>query len=148
MARYRQPILDDLRGGLFIYEKIYRQLLCTWNSAKYVDTAQFDDNLIQATDAAEFEAVKNTENQQISKYSFVEPEIEDNQYDDKETAGYQPLEFLRGYSQSTDGSNKAYAYDDRVSVSRPGIFGHCQDSYPAKFMENLESEPCVPQQAT
>lgn len=29
IARYNQPWLDDLRGGLYIYEKIYRQLLCT-----------------------------------------------------------------------------------------------------------------------
>jgi len=29
IARYKEPWLDDLKGGLQVYEKIYRSLLCT-----------------------------------------------------------------------------------------------------------------------
>lgn len=147
IARYSQPILDDLRGGFFIYEKLYRQLLCTQNSAAYVDAAQFDANFLTVDDGSQFRAVQTLENKETQKYSFDQAMPESDYIKDKETTGYQPHEFLRGYSQSTSGANKAYTYEDRLSVSRPGIFGHCLDSYPAKFMENLEIEACVPSQA-
>ena len=148
IARYSKPILDDLRGGFFTYEKIYRQLLCTQNSAKYVAAAQFDDNFLTVNDESQFQAVQTLENRETQKYSFNQAMPESDYIKDKETTGYQPHEFLRGYRQSTSGAGKAYTYEDQVSVGRPGIFGHCLDSYPAKFMENLENDACVPRQSS
>ena len=63
----------------------------------------------------DFDAVKMTANYDGPnlKYSFVEPEIIDSIYDDKDSLGYQAFEFLRGYSMQSD-STKKYAYDDRL----------------------------------
>lgn len=41
--RYSEPILQDLRGGLNIYEKIYRQLLCTRRENVRAEVAKFED---------------------------------------------------------------------------------------------------------
>ena len=32
---------------------------------------------------------------------------------------------------------------DRISFSRPGIFGHCEAKTPALFMQNLKPDTCV-----
>ena len=33
--------------------------------------------------------------------------------------------------------------EDKISFSRPGIFGHCEAKTPALFMRNLDAETCV-----
>ena len=43
-------------------------------------------------------AVKDTQNDDITKYSFVEPEVDISPFDDQVAAGYQPFEFLKGFS--------------------------------------------------
>lgn len=82
-------------------------------------------------------AVKHTLDDKITKYSFVEPEVDISPYDNKVAAGYQAFEFLNGFSQ-VDATSTKYSFDDRISIQRGGLFGHCQNNYPAKFMENLK----------
>lgn len=144
VERYQEPLLNDLRGGLNIYEKIYRQALCTRSENTRGVTAQYIDTMVQTTNDEDFEKVKKTANYNGPnlKYSFVEPEVTDSIFDDKVTEGYQAYEFLRGYSMQSDGSKK-YAYDDRLLIQRTGFFGHCQADYPIKFMENLKIKSCV-----
>jgi len=32
---------------------------------------------------------------------------------------------------------------DRIKLNRGGVYGHCSNEYPAKFMENLITDECV-----
>jgi hypothetical protein len=50
IEKYQRPILDDLRGGLYVYEKILRQLLCTTNAAPRSVAANFIDSVVRVTD--------------------------------------------------------------------------------------------------
>jgi hypothetical protein len=36
--------------------------------------------------------------EEITRYSFVEPAVDTNRYDDETREGYQPHEFLKGFS--------------------------------------------------
>jgi hypothetical protein len=98
-----------------IYEKIYRQILCTRSENTRNVVAGYVDSMFQAETVEDFDMVKSTANYDGPnlKYSFVEPEVIDSIYDDKVTEGYQAYEFLRGYSMQSDGSKK-YTYDDRL----------------------------------
>ena len=63
-----------------------------------------------------------------------------------EATGYQPMEYMRGNTFGYDDSGQSVPYlrdKDRVSFSRPGIFGHCDQTTPALFMQNLEEDTCV-----
>lgn len=53
---------------------------------------------------------------------------------------------MRGLSYKLDNTGtltKQYRENDRVSFSRPGIFGHCVAKKPALFMKNLKLDTCV-----
>ena len=62
-------------------------------------------------------------------------------------AGYQPFEYLQGSSFKVDPATgtpvSLFSDNDRVSFSRPGIFGHCEDKTPALFMQNAKEDTCV-----
>lgn len=53
---------------------------------------------------------------------------------------------MRGssYKQDSNGDLVALFRDeDKISLSRPGIFGHCEAKTPALFMQNMNEETCV-----
>lgn len=71
MKRYQEPRIDDLRGGLNIYEKVFRSLLCTQTENTRKQTAKFQDESFQASSNADFEAIK-TEYETMEKLSYSE----------------------------------------------------------------------------
>lgn len=59
LDRYREPLIEDLRGGLNIYEKVYRSLLCTQRQTKREKTANFIDVMFLTESDEEFDDLKD-----------------------------------------------------------------------------------------
>jgi hypothetical protein len=97
VERYSAPWLDDLRGGLYIYEKIYRILLCTRGENPRQITANFIDQLMQADSAEQFDATKQSQVDKIQKNSYIDPPVSDNVYENTTNVYYQPYDFLHGF---------------------------------------------------
>ena len=63
-----------------------------------------------------------------------------------EATGYQPMEYLRGNHVTTDADGAevvSAGNDNKVSFARAGIFGHCELTTPALFMNNASENTCV-----
>jgi len=89
--------------------------------------------------------VRAAEIQDTSSYTFLQPPVDDGILINT-AAGYQPHEYLRGSSYKQDAAGQLVALfrdDDKISFSRPGIFGHCEAKTPALFMKNLKEDTCV-----
>ena len=59
VKRQQKAVLDDLRGGLNIYVKQARALLCTQTKQEQSQTNFFIDKTFSATTAEEFKAVRD-----------------------------------------------------------------------------------------
>jgi hypothetical protein len=65
--------LDDLKGGLQVYEKIYRSLLCTQRVSERTLTSTWLDTQLKAQTKDEFKTIKDNGLSSTAAFSFVEP---------------------------------------------------------------------------
>ena len=58
--RSQQPVVEDLQGGLYLYEKQARGLMCTYRKSDTSVTNQFIDRMFKAETSEEFDTIRDS----------------------------------------------------------------------------------------
>ena len=101
--------------------------------------------MFSATTKEEFEEVRAAEVQPTTSYTFLQPPVDDGILINT-AAGYQPMEYLRGNTLTADSEGNEVVdagNENKVSFTSSGIFGHCEHTTPALFMNNSNESTCV-----
>lgn len=100
MAKFSRAQLDDLKGGLSLLDKSYRQLMCTRMVQERGTNTDFVAKRLQANTQAAFDEIKAAEIDATSSFTFSDSRSDQALYT---ATGYQPSEKLTGYRDTSTG---------------------------------------------
>jgi hypothetical protein len=72
VSQFDEPKLNDLKGGLDVFDKLYRKSLCTKVKSSRSGSHTFDATVFNAQTSEEFTKIKGDDLETTASYSYTE----------------------------------------------------------------------------